>query len=159
MGVKCASQRGGALGMTKGILITLLLKVGLSAPAAAAPRYPGDRGPGGIWNDGPHACRLGQSCNCHPDAYVAIRCKRTPNGPQCWWNNNCYCEPPMANQYCGSRSGDWPAFENARRIDAVGLRLIGDFIGMTRPSIALQVSAFRSKAGMAFCGGTLSRSL
>ena len=39
----------------------------------------------------------------------------------------------------------------ARRIDAVGLRLIGDFIGMTRPSIALQVSAFRSKAGMAFC--------
>ena len=50
-------------------------------------------------------------------------------------------------------------FENARRIDAVGLRLIGDFIGMTRPSIALQVSAFRSKAGMAFCGGTLSRSL
>ena len=47
-------------------------------------------------------------------------------------------------------------FENARRIDAVGLRLIGDFIGMTRPSIALQVSAFRSKAGMAFCGGTLA---
>jgi hypothetical protein len=42
-------------------------------------------------------------------------------------------------------------FENARRIDAVGLRLIGNFIGMTRPSIALQVSAFGRKAGMPFC--------
>jgi hypothetical protein len=113
-GVLCASQRGGALGMTKGVLITLLL-VGLSAPAAAAPRYPGDRGPGGIWNDGPHACRLGQSCNCHPDAYVAIRCEGTPYGPQCWWNNNCYCEPPMANQYCGSRSGSWPSFQKRPR--------------------------------------------
>src|SRR5215470_929608 len=62
--------------------------------AGAARRYPGDRGPGGIWNDGPHACRLGQSCNCRPDAYVAIRCEGTPYGPRCWWNNNCYCEPP-----------------------------------------------------------------
>src|SRR5262245_64436333 len=42
-------------------------------------------------------------------------------------------------------------FENARRIDAVGLRLIGDFIGMTRPSIALQVSAFGRKANMSLC--------
>src|SRR6187549_161360 len=40
-------------------------------------------------------------------------------------------------------------FENARRIDAVGLRLI--VIGMTRPSIALQVPAFGRKAGMPFC--------
>ena len=42
-------------------------------------------------------------------------------------------------------------FENARRIDAVGLSVIGNFIGMTRPSIALQVSAFGRKAGMPFC--------
>jgi hypothetical protein len=112
-GVQCRSHSAGAVGMTKGVLITLLL-VGLSVPAAAAPRYPGDRGPGGIWNDGPHACRLGQSCNCHPDAYVAIRCEGTPYGPQCWWNNNCYCEPPMANQYCGSRSGPLPPFLRKR---------------------------------------------
>src|SRR6476659_7503291 len=108
----------GRLGMTKAVLIALLLSVGLFTPAAAAPRYPGDRGPGGIWNDGPYACRLGQSCNCHPDTYVAIRCEGTPYGPRCWWNNNCYCEPPRANQYCGNRAGDCPAFENARRIDA-----------------------------------------
>jgi len=96
--------------MTKAVLMALLLSMGLFTPAAAAPRYPGDRGPGGIWNDGPYACRLGQSCNCHPDTYVAIRCEGTPYGPRCWWNNNCYCEPPRGSQYCGNRSGDWPAF-------------------------------------------------
>jgi hypothetical protein len=59
-------------------------------------------------------------------------------------------------------SRQWPAniaatgqgigqpFENARRIDAVGLRLIGDFISVTRPSIALQVSAFGGKADIEF---------
>jgi len=100
--------------MTKAVLVALLVSVGLSAPAAAAKyhsRYPGDPGPGGIWNDGPYACHFsGQSCNCYPDAYVAIRCQGTPDGQECWWNNNCYCEPPMANQYCGSRSGVWSAF-------------------------------------------------
>jgi hypothetical protein len=48
-------------------------------------------------------------------------------------------------------------FENARRIDAAGLSLIGDFIGVMR--IARQVPAYRSKADMAFSGGPLSRSL
>ena len=102
----------GCLGMKKGMLMALLLSVGLSVPAAAVKQYPryGDPGPGGVWNDGPYACLPGQSCTCHPDAYVAVRCERTPDGPGCWWNSNCYCEPPMANQYCGSRSGIWSAF-------------------------------------------------
>jgi hypothetical protein len=117
LGVLCASQRGGHLGMTKAVLMALLLSVGLSASAAAAQQYPryGDPRPGGVWNEGPYACLPGQSCNCHPDAYVAVRCEETPGGPQCWWNSNCYCEPPVANQYCGSRSGSWPAFRKRPR--------------------------------------------
>ena len=107
-----APHNAGCVGMTKAVLMALLLSVGLSAPAAAAKQYPryGDPRPGGVWNDGPFACLPGKSCNCHPDTYVAIRCEGTPDGPQCWWNSNCYCEPPKGSQYCGSRSGDWPAF-------------------------------------------------
>jgi hypothetical protein len=50
-------------------------------------------------------------------------------------------------------------FEYARRIDAVGLRLIGDFIGMTRPSIALQMSAFDPKRTLAESHPSLSNML
>ena len=105
-------HNAGCVGMTKAVLMALLLSVGLSAPAAAVKQYQryGDPRPGGVWNDGPFACLPGRSCNCHPDTYVAIRCERTSDGPQCWWNSNCYCEPPIGSQYCGSRSGDWPAF-------------------------------------------------
>src|SRR5262252_3704730 len=111
-GVLYASHNAGCVGMIKAVLMALLLSVGLSAPAAAVKQYQryGDPRPGGVWNDGPFACLPGRSCNCHPDTYVAIRCERTPDGPQCWWNSNCYCEPPIGSQYCGSRSGDWPAF-------------------------------------------------
>ena len=101
-----------------------------------------------------------KSLNCHPDAYVAIRCA---TGLRTVRNVGGIITAIASRQWptniAAAGQGIGQPFENARRIDAVGLRLIGDFIGMTRPSIALQVSAFRSKAGMAFCGGTLSRSL
>jgi hypothetical protein len=58
---------------------------------------------------------------------------------------------PRATNIAATGQGIGQPFENARRIDAVGLRLIGDFIGMTRPSIVLQVSAFGRKADMPFC--------
>ena len=47
-----------------------------------------------------------------------------------------------ATNIAGTGQGIGQRFENARRIEAVGSRLIDNFIGMTRPSIALQVSAF-----------------
>src|SRR5262249_62066957 len=45
----------GCVGMTKAVLMALLLSVGLSAPAAAVKQYQryGDPRPGGVWNDGP----------------------------------------------------------------------------------------------------------
>ena len=97
------------------------LLVGLSAPAAAAPRYPGDRGPGGIW-----------TTDRMPAVWVkvatAIRMRTSPFGA-----NGIRTVRNVGGIITAIASRQWPAniaaagqgigqpFENARRIDAVGL--------------------------------------
>jgi hypothetical protein len=48
-----------------------------------------------------------------------------------------------ATNIAAAGQGIGQPFENAGRIDAAGLRLIGNFIGMTRPSIALPLSGVK----------------